>query len=92
MDVDNIDSGYFFCPYEPLTSGDPVLTEADIASGMPSGISGPVTLDPNAFVTRPGILTRYGRRILEEGAVHYGGFAPEEYKLDENVHWQSEGF
>ena len=29
-------------------------------------------LDPNIFVPRTGILTRYGKKLLEEGKQYYG--------------------
>ena len=47
-----MDSGYFYCPYVPLTQT-------------------PVVLDPEGFVPRKGILTRYGKKLLREGAKFY---------------------
>jgi len=44
-----MDSGYFYCPYVPLTQT-------------------PVVLDPDSFCPRKGILTRYGKKLLREGA------------------------
>lgn len=44
-----MDSGYFYCPYVPLTQT-------------------PVVLDPESFCPRKGILTRYGKKLLREGA------------------------
>lgn len=44
-----MDSGYFFCPYVPLTQT-------------------PVVLDPEALVPRKGLMTRYGKKMLREGA------------------------
>jgi hypothetical protein len=41
-----MDSGYFYCPYVPLTQT-------------------PVVLDPESFCPRKGILTRYGKKLLE---------------------------
>ena len=32
----------------------------------------PVALDPDVFQPRKGILSRYGKKILEEGKEHYG--------------------
>lgn len=47
-----MDSGYFFCPYVPLTQT-------------------PVVLDPESFCPRRGLLTRYGKKLLREGAKFY---------------------
>lgn len=47
-----MDSGYFYCPYVPLTQT-------------------PVVLDPESFCPRKGILTRYGKKLLREGARFY---------------------
>lgn len=47
-----LDSGYFYCPYVPLTQT-------------------PVVLDPESFCPRKGILTRYGKKLLREGAKFY---------------------
>ena len=36
-------------------------------------IQTPVLLDPNnIFVPRKGLLTRYGKKILDQGKQHYG--------------------
>jgi hypothetical protein len=47
-----LDSGYFYCPYVPLTQT-------------------PVVLDPDSFSPRKGLLTRYGKKLLREGAKFY---------------------
>lgn len=47
-----MDSGYFYCPYVPLTQT-------------------PTVLDPDSFCPRKGILTRYGKKLLREGAKFY---------------------
>lgn len=47
-----MDSGYFFCPYVPLTQT-------------------PVVLDTESFCPRKGLLTRYGKKMLREGAKFY---------------------
>jgi len=47
-----MDSGYFFCPYVPLTQT-------------------PVVLDPDGFCPRKGLITRYGKKLLREGAKFY---------------------
>lgn len=47
-----MDSGYFYCPYVPLTQT-------------------PTVLDPESFCPRKGILTRYGKKLLREGAKFY---------------------
>lgn len=47
-----MDSGYFYCPYVPLTQT-------------------PVVLDPDSFCPRRGVLTRYGKKLLREGAKFY---------------------
>jgi len=44
-----MDSGYFFCPYVPLTQT-------------------PVVLDPESFTPRKGLMTRYGKKLLRDGA------------------------
>jgi len=48
-----MDSGYFYCPYVPLTQT-------------------PTVLDPDSFTPRKGIMTRYGKKLLREGAKFYG--------------------
>lgn len=47
-----MDSGYFYCPYVPLTQT-------------------PVVLDPESFCPRRGLLVRYGKKLLREGAKFY---------------------
>jgi hypothetical protein len=47
-----MDSGYFYCPYVPMTQT-------------------PVVLDPESFCPRKGLLTRYGKKLLREGAKFY---------------------
>jgi hypothetical protein len=32
----------------------------------------PIVLDPNSFTPRKGLITRYSRKLLEEGAKYYG--------------------
>lgn len=32
----------------------------------------PIVLDPNSFLTRKGIMTRYGKKILQQGSQYYG--------------------
>lgn len=44
-----MDSGYFFCPYVPLTQT-------------------PTVLDPESFTPRKGLMTRYGKKLLRDGA------------------------
>jgi uncharacterized protein YodC (DUF2158 family) len=39
---------------------------------VPSPEEKPVALDPDTFIPRKGILTRYGKKLLEEGAKYYG--------------------
>jgi hypothetical protein len=48
-----MDSGYFYCPYVPLTQT-------------------PTVLDPDSFTPRKGLITRYGKKLLREGAKFYG--------------------
>lgn len=48
-----LDSGYYYCPYVPLTQT-------------------PVVLEPEGFCPRRGVLTRYGKKLLREGAKYYG--------------------
>lgn len=47
-----MDSGYFYCPYVPLTQT-------------------PVVLDPDSFTPRKGLVCRYGKKLLREGAKFY---------------------
>jgi hypothetical protein len=47
-----MDSGYFYCPYVPLTQT-------------------PTVLDPESFCPRKGLITRYGKKLLREGAKFY---------------------
>ena len=47
-----MDSGYFFCPYVPLTQT-------------------PVVIDPETLCPRKGLMTRYGKKLLREGAKFY---------------------
>lgn len=44
----------------------------------------PIVLDPDAFDSTKGILTKYGKKILEQGAIHYGKKSSKEYRsIDE---------
>lgn len=56
----------------------------------------PVVLDPDSFNPRPGILTRYGRGLLEQGARFYSHITIDGTKvpLDEEVrlNWRECGF
>lgn len=56
------DSGYFFCPYVPLTQT-------------------PTVLDPESFCPRKGLLTRYGKILLREGAKFYARISIANYIL-----------
>lgn len=47
-----MDSGYYYCPYVPLTQT-------------------PTVLDPDSFNPRKGLMTRYGKKLLREGAKFY---------------------
>ncbi len=51
-----MDTGYFFCPYVPLTQT-------------------PVVLDPDSFCPRRGLLTRYGKKLLNNGSRFYARMA-----------------
>ena len=57
-----MDSGYFFCPYVPLTQT-------------------PTVLDPESFCPRKGILTRYGKKMLREGAKFYARVSVHNYSI-----------
>lgn len=48
-----MDSGYFYCPYVPLTQT-------------------PTVIGPDDFTPRKGLMTRYGKKLLREGAKFYG--------------------
>lgn len=50
----------------------------------------PVLLNPNEFDSRRGIITRYGRRLLEEGGRYYGYRRCDQ--VPDKVCWQKEGF
>ena len=50
-----------------------------------------IVLDPDNFINRRGILTRYGRRLLEEGAHHWGRINLRNYALPE-LDWRKYGF
>ena len=60
----------------------------------------PVVLDPEPFVPKTGILTRYGKRILEEGASFYSTVRVVDLVMNpvvrkekkEKVNWKEEGF
>lgn len=54
----------------------------------------PVILDPDVFIPRRGILTRYGRRLLEEGEEYYGTVSVVGGRryVPEKVNWRREGF
>lgn len=47
-----MDSGYYYCPYVPLTQT-------------------PVVLDPEGFVPRRGIMSRYASKLLRDGSKFY---------------------
>ena len=57
-----MDSGYFFCPYIPLTQT-------------------PVVLDPEALCPKKGLLTRYGKKLLREGAKFYARMTIANYSI-----------
>jgi len=57
-----MDSGYFYCPYVPLTQT-------------------PVVLDPDSFCPRRGVLTRYGKKLLREGAKFYARIAIQNFVI-----------
>ena len=58
-----------------------------------------VVLDPASFSPRQGILTRYGRRLLEEGARFYArptiaeilSMVPHSHS-EEKINWRKDGF
>lgn len=47
-----MDSGYFFCPYVPLTQT-------------------PTLIDPDTLCPKKGLITRYGKKLLNNGAKFY---------------------
>jgi len=51
----------------------------------------PVLIDPEEFDPQAGILTRYGRRLLEEGEQWYGTVNVQ-LGGEAKVNWQKEGF
>lgn len=57
-----MDSGYFFCPYVPLTQT-------------------PTVVDPDGFTPRKGLITRYGKKMLREGAKFYGRLSIANYVI-----------
>jgi hypothetical protein len=49
----------------------------------------PVVLDPNSFEPRAGLMTRYGKKLIEEGSKFYGKIEIGQYLNAENrVPWQ----
>lgn len=61
----------------------------------------PVILDPASFSPRPGLITRYNRRLLQDGARFYGRITidgsgvTEDIRAEEperEVNWKKEGF
>lgn len=57
-----MDSGYFFCPYVPLTQT-------------------PVVMDPESLCPRKGLMTRYGKKLLREGAKFYSRLSISNYVI-----------
>jgi hypothetical protein len=53
---------YWYCPHLPLTNT-PKIVEPEDEAWVP--------LDPETFDPRKGILTRYGKKLLREGARFY---------------------
>lgn len=55
----------------------------------------PVVLDPASFSPRKGILTRYGKKLLQQGAAHYDKLKVDAedtgwgIKKKKKVHWNS---
>ena len=47
-----LDSGYYYCPYVPLTQT-------------------PTVIDPHTFQPRKGLMVRYGKKLLNNGARYY---------------------
>ena len=35
-------------------------------------LSTPTVLDPNSFTPNKGIMTRYGKKLIEDGGLYYG--------------------
>lgn len=60
------DAGYFYCPYMPMVNP-PVIDNQ------------PVTIDPEVFLPQKGILTRYGKKLLAEGARYYSRLAVSDF-------------
>lgn len=58
-------------------------------------INTPVVLDPNSFSPQKGILTRYGKKLLQQGAAHYDKLKVDTedtgggVKKKKKVHWNS---
>ena len=50
-------------------------------------VSTPVVLDPNSAINTKGILSRYGKKLLQEGAGAYGPPLPKYRNIDDN--WES---
>lgn len=71
-----IDSGYFYVPYIPITSTSinikPKKCFFKLFSQICAAQAGrPIVLDPESYRPRRGILTRYGKKLLEEGSKFY---------------------
>lgn len=57
-----MDSGYFYCPYIPLTQT-------------------PVVLDPESFCPKKGLICRYGKKLLRDGAKFYARVSIANYTI-----------
>lgn len=57
-----MDSGYYYCPYVPLTQT-------------------PTVLDPDSFNPRKGLMTRYGKKLLREGAKFYARLSVQNFVI-----------
>lgn len=74
-----MDAGYFYAPYVPLVRTPVVIGKGLLYSAIDSWQDymefekpmQPVVLDPNSFVPREGVMTRYGKRLLREGSRYY---------------------
>jgi len=73
-----MDEGFFYCPYVPfphvpLLKTPPVPDKIDDSQVVPEGVD----VDPakeislEEFSPRKGIMTRYGKKLLRDGAKHY---------------------
>lgn len=64
-----LDTGYFYAPYAPVTKA-PVIMGAETFVRVDDPWNIPIPIQ-STFNPNKGIMTRYGKKMLEEGAKFY---------------------